>query len=113
MSTNTLKSDYGQISPSEKHNVKKQLKKMAQTLTDCAKAVVQANKAISKDVNSSKNPKKLELINNELDDTMDSLRERMGVILDDMKHLTSDPATKAEIEKLAAELAKPLQKGRT
>lgn len=106
MPTNTLKSDFDQIPPPEQKRVKKQLKRIAKTLYDGSKAIVEANKALNNDLNSSKNPKKLELINNELDDTMDSLRERMGVILDDMKHLTNNPVTKAKIEKLATELAK-------
>lgn len=109
MSNNKLRSDYDNINGADQPAVKRQLKKLADTLIEGAKAITAANKELSNDMTSSKNPKKLDLINKELDDTMDSLRERLSVILDDMKHLTNDPTAKKNIEDLAKKLGeKPL-----
>lgn len=106
MST-TLKSDYQKLDPITKQEVKQHLKKIAQTMTESSKAITRANGELGKDPGASRNPKKIELINKEISDTMDSFRERLGVILDDMKHLTNNPQGKKEIERISEDLAKP------
>lgn len=104
MST-TLKSDYQKLDPVTQQQVKQHLKKMAQTMMESSKAITKANGELRNE--GTRNPKKLELINKEISDTMDSFRERLGVILDDMKHLSSNPQSKKEIERISEELSKP------